>query len=104
MIFYAYVLVLVLSVLFVFATVFLPITVYSPTDLLAVHIGWPLAFIIQNQRPYAPSFPWQTHLYSVWENQIQILWLQLFLDIAIVFGVTSLATNYLVVLVKTNKR
>lgn len=46
MIFYAYVLVLVLSVLFVLGTVFLPITVYSPTDLLAVHIGWPLAFII----------------------------------------------------------
>lgn len=104
MIFYAYVLVLVLSVLFVFATVFLPIIVYSPTDLLAVHIGWPLAFIIQNQRPYAPSFPWQTHLYSVWENPIQILWLQLFFNIAIVFGITSLAINYLVILVKTNKR
>ena len=104
MIFYAYVLILVLSVLFVFATVFLPITVYSPTDLLAVYIGWPLAFIIQNQRPYAPSFPWQTRLYSVWENQIQILWLQLFFNIAIVFGVTSLAVNYLVILVKTNKR
>lgn len=104
MIFYAYVLVLVLSVLFVFATVFLPITVYSPTDLIAVYIGWPLAFIIQNQRPYAPSFPWQTRLYSVWENQIQILWLQLFFNIAIVFGVTSLAINFLVILVKTNKR
>lgn len=58
MIFSAYVVVLVLSVFFVLGTVFLLITVYSPTDLLAVHIGWLLAFIIQNQRPYAPSFPW----------------------------------------------
>lgn len=104
MIFYAYVFVLVLSVLFVLGTLFLPITVYSPIDLFQVHMGWPLAFLIQNQRPYAPSFPWQTHLYSVWENQIHILWLQLFLNIAIVFGVISLAINFMIFIVKTSRR
>lgn len=46
---------------------------------------------------YEPPLRWQTHLYSVWENTTQILWLQFFLNIAIVFGALILVVN----LVKT---
>lgn len=90
---YMYVVVLILSVLFVLASVFFPITVYSKTDLFEIKIGWPLAFVVQDQRTYPPPFPSQTHLYSVWENPTQILWLQFFLDIAIVFGAIILVLN-----------
>lgn len=85
-----YIFVIHLSVLFILASVFFPITVYSRSDLTQVRLGYPLAFVIQ-QQSYAPSsFPWQTHLYSVWENPTQILWLQFLVNIAIVFGVFSL--------------
>lgn len=88
-----YVVVLILSVLFVLASVFFPITVYSKSDLFEVKIGLPLAFIVQEQGGYGPSFPWQTRFYSVWENPTQILWLQFFLNIAIVFGGIILVLN-----------
>jgi hypothetical protein len=100
-----YVIVLVLSVLFVLTSGFFPITVYSKTDLFEVKIGWPLAFVVQDQRTYPPPFPSQTHLYSVWENQTQILWLQFFLDIAIVFGAIILGLNLIkAISVKTRRR
>ena len=44
-----YVVVLMLSVLFVLASVSFPISIYSEADLEQVQIGWPLAFIVQNQ-------------------------------------------------------
>lgn len=88
-----YVVVLILSVLFVLASVTFPITVYSKADLFEVKIGWPLAFIVQEQGGYGPYFPWQTRFYSVWENPTQVLWLQFLLNIAIVFGAIILALN-----------
>ena len=100
-----YVAVLILSILFVLVSVFLPITVYNRTDLVQVHLGWPLAFIVQEQSSYAPPFPWQTRLYSVWENPTQILWLRFFLNIAIVFGVFSSLLNFVkVIFLRTRKR
>lgn len=98
-----YILVLVLSVLFVLASVSFPVSIYSEADLVQVKIGWPLGFVVQDQSGYAfmlkeplgykPPLLWQTHLYSVWENTTQILWLQFFLDIAIVFGAIILVIN-----------
>lgn len=98
-----YVVVLILSILFVLASAFFPIPIYSKADLEQVQIGWPLGFVVQNQSGYAfmlkeplgykPPLRWQTHLYSVWENTTQILWLQFFLDIAIVFGAIILVLN-----------
>jgi hypothetical protein len=90
-------------VLFVLASVLFPVPIYSEADLVQVKIGWPLGFVVQDQSRYAfilkeplgykPPLLWQTHLYSVWENQTQILWLQFFLDIAIVFAAIILGLN-----------
>lgn len=98
-----YVVVLILSLLFVLASVFFPVPIYSKVDLEQVQIGWTLAFIVQNQinlafilrEPlgYKPPLLWQTHLSSVWENTTQIMWPQFFLDIALVFGAIILVIN-----------
>lgn len=100
---YMYVVVLILSVLFVLASAFFPIPVYSKADLEQVQIGLPLAFIVQNQinlafilrEPLGYQLPllWETRLKSVWENPTQILWPQFLLNIAIVFGVIILVLN-----------
>lgn len=95
---YMYIVVLILSLLFFLASVTFPITVYSKTDLFKVKIGWPLAFVVQDQRTYPPQFPSQTCLYSVWENPTQILWLQFLLNIAIVFGAIILGLNLIKVI------
>lgn len=98
-----YVVVLILSVLFVLASVSFPIPIYSEADLVQVKIGWPLGFIVQDQSRYGfilkeplgyqPPLLWQTHLYSIWENTTQVLWLQFLLNIAIVFGAIILVLN-----------
>ncbi|MBE9190875.1 hypothetical protein IQ230_11030 [Gloeocapsopsis crepidinum LEGE 06123] len=81
--------VLLLSVVTVLASAYIPVTVYSQANLSEVKLGLPLPFIVQNQN-YYPPFPWQTGLRSVWENPTQILWLVFFLDVFIVFGAFSL--------------
>lgn len=98
-----YIFILILSVLFVLASVSFPIPIYSEADLVQVKIGWSLGFVVQNQSRYAfmlkeplgyqPPLLWQTHLYSIWENTTQVLWLQFFLDIAIVFSAIILGLN-----------
>lgn len=99
-----YLVVIILSVLFVLASVFFPITVYSRSDLAQVEMSLPLAYIIQ-QQTYAPSFPWQTHLYSIWENPTKILWLHFFVNIAIIFGVFSLVLILVKeIFLRTNQR
>ncbi len=110
-----YIFVLILSVLFVLASVLFPVPIYSEADLVQVQIGWPLGFVVQNQSGYAfmleeplsykPPLRWQTHLYSVWENTTQILWLQFFLDIVIIFGALILVLNLVkVISLRTRKR
>lgn len=96
-----YLIILLLSVLFVLASVF-PITFYSINDLAQIEMGCSLMFIIQQQN-YTPSFPWQTHLYSVWEPN-KILWLQFFINIAIVFGVFNLVLSLVKAILKTSRR
>ena len=81
--------VLILSVILVFLSVSLPVTVYSQADLERVKLGLPLPFVIQNQG-INPPLPWQTSMRSVWENPTQILGPVFFLDVAIVFGIISL--------------
>lgn len=99
--------------LFVLASVLFPIPIYNEADLEQVQIGWPLGFVVQDQSRYAfmfkeplgykPPLRWQTHLSSVWENTTQILWLQLFLDIAIVFGTIILVLNLVKISLKTHR-
>ncbi len=97
--------ILILSVVLVLASVFLPVTVYRQTDLLQVRLGWPITFVIQDQGAYPLPFPAQTRLYSVWENPISVLWLQFFFDIAIVFSGVSLIGNLVkVVFLGTSRR
>lgn len=88
-----YVTAVMLSVLIVAASVFLPTTVYRESDLLRVGLGLPVRFVVQDQRGYAPPFPWQTRFYSPWENPTRIMWPQLLLNLVLVFGVVSLALH-----------
>jgi hypothetical protein len=84
---------MILSLILVLTSVYLPVPVYSQTELAQVNLGLPLPFLIQNQEYYPPSFPWQTSIRSVWENPIQVLWPQFFLNIVFVFGLLSLVLN-----------
>lgn len=98
-----YVFVLILSVLFVLTSILFPVPIYSEADLVQVKIGSPLGFVVQDQSGYAfmlreplgykPPLRWETHIYSVWENTTQILWLQFFLNVAIVFSAIILVLN-----------
>lgn len=110
-----YVVVLILSVVFVLASVLFPVPIYTEADLEQVKIGLPLKFVVQDQSRYAfileeplsyqPPLLWETHLYSVWENTTQILWLQFFLNIAIVFGALILVVNLVkAISLKTHRR
>ena len=78
------------SVLLVFTSVYLPVTVYSQAQLAGVKLGLVLPFVVQTQYINPPLFPWQTSIRSIWENPTQVLWPQFFLDVVIVFGGVSL--------------
>lgn len=100
-----YIALLIVSVVFVLTSLFFPVTVYIKAEFFEVPLGWPLAFVLQNQREYAPYFPWQTHIYSVWENPIRILWTKFFLNIAIVFGALSIVLNLIrAIILRTSRR
>lgn len=82
---------LIISILLVLTSGFLPVTVESQTDLAQVELGLPWPFIVQNQGQITPPlFPWQTSVRIPLENPTQILWSKLLLDVVTVFGVTSL--------------
>lgn len=80
-----YVVALMLSGLVVLASVFVPIVVSSTSDLVEVKLGGPLPFLLQEQTDYDLSWPWQVYFYSL-EIPTRILWPQLLLDVALVFG------------------
>lgn len=85
-----YTVVLVLSTLLVVASIFLPITVHSRTELSHVELGLPVGFVVQDQSRYSPPLPRQTRFYSPWENFTRVLWWRFLLDAAVVAGAISL--------------
>lgn len=86
--------IVILSVILVLTSVYLPVTVYSQLQLDRVKLGLLLPFVVQTQYINPPLFPWQTSIRSIWENPTQVLWPQFFLDVAIVFGGLSLVLKF----------
>lgn len=87
-----YIIILFLSGFLVLASLLWPVTVDNQADLEAVKFGLPIPFVTQAQK-VVPSFPWQTHLISLWENPAQANLLVFLLDVGIVFGTLSLILN-----------
>lgn len=76
---------LVLTFLFLFSSLFLPVTINRHEELSEIKLGIPIKFLIQDQSHYDPPLPWQVHLYSALENPTRILWQQFAISFIIVF-------------------
>lgn len=80
-----------ISVIIILSTLFLPVTINNQHDLVAVTMGKPIAFFIQDQSKIDPPFPWRTHIWSANENPSEILWVQflvsLVITVIIVYGI-----------------
>lgn len=87
--------IVLLSVILVFASVYLPVTVYSQAQLAEVKLGLPLPFVSQTQYINPRSFPWETSIRFVWENPTKVLWSLFFLDVFLIWGGVSIVMNFL---------
>ncbi|MBU4350716.1 hypothetical protein L6250_04200 [Candidatus Parcubacteria bacterium] len=76
---------LVLTFLFLFSSLFLPVTINKHEELSEIKLGLPINFLIQNQNQYDPPLPWQVHLSSALESPTNILWPQFISSFIIVF-------------------
>jgi len=79
----------VFSIILVFASIFIPVTVYNQNDLSPVLFGYPLKFVSQYQN-YNPPFPWRTSFSSPLEHPTHILWMELIINIVIVYAIVWL--------------
>jgi hypothetical protein len=77
---------LLLSGTLVLGSLFLPVRVETHQDLQQVRLGWPLAFVIQDQSKYEPPLPWWVRFYSPLEVPTWVLLPQLALNVPLVFG------------------
>ncbi len=82
-----------LSGLLVLASVFLPVSVATGSDLAQVGLGAPLPFVLQDQTIYDPPLPWRVRFYSPLEVPTWVLWPQFLPDVALVFGVIIFALH-----------
>lgn len=76
---------LVLTFLFLFSSLFLPVTINRQEELSEIRLGLPIKFLIQDQSHYDPPLPWQIHLSSALESPTRILWSQFAVSFIIVF-------------------
>ena len=76
---------LVLTFLFLFSSLFLPITINRHEELSEIKLGLPINFLIQDQSHYDPPLPWRVHLSSALESPTRILWPQFASSFIIVF-------------------
>lgn len=95
--------ILILSGFLVLASLLWPVTVCNQADLAAVKFRLPIPFVTQTQK-VVPSFPWQTHLISLWENPAQANLLIFLLDVGIIFGALSLILTLGKVVVRWSQR
>lgn len=87
----------VLSIIIVFATVYLPKTFNDPNALLNVKCGYPYSFMTFNSNRSLPDYAWTDS--CIWwlgegwyDGHVQFLLLWFLLDLIIVFGI--LFTSY----------
>ncbi len=76
---------LVLTLIFLFSSLFIPVTINRHEELSDIKLGLPLKFFIQDQSHYDPPLPWKVSISSALENPTEILWLQFVVSFAIVF-------------------
>lgn len=86
---------LALSIIVLFAFLFIPVTFSNHSELAEVKLGLPFNFIVQDQSHYDPPFPWTIRFLSIWENPTQILWPQFFLSFLIIFFAVFLVSRSL---------
>lgn len=92
---------IILSIILVFVSVYLPTTVFSQAELAGVKFGLPFSFIVQSQAYHPPFFPWQTSISSIWEHPIQIYFHVFFIDVVIVcLGILFLSKLLQVIAIK----
>lgn len=84
----------VLTFVLLFATLYIPVTVYTLDDLSQVKLGLPFSFIVQAQSK-SPPLPWQTAIAGFYENPTKVLWLPFFADFLIVFALLKVISKIL---------
>ncbi len=83
-----------LTLVLLFATLYIPVTVYTLDDLSHVRLGLPLAFVVQNQGK-SPPLPAQTSIAGFYENPTSVLWLPFFVDFTLTFSVLTVLSKKL---------
>jgi hypothetical protein len=93
-----------LALLVLVASLWLPVQVKTPQDMISVGHGYPIHFVFQDLRKYDPppdSYPRKFHIYSPWETPTEIRWVRLVASyVIIVFileGIFVLAASVIVV-------
>lgn len=92
---------LVMSVIIVFISLFLPVTVHSHEELREVRLGLPIHFVVQDQSRYDPPFPYPMRFYSNLEVPTRVNFIRLVLSIFLVFTVLD---SGLIILVSIKNR
>lgn len=72
--------------LFLFVSLFIPVTTSSESELSTLEFGKPFTFVTQDQSQYSPPFPWEMQYGIAREHPTRIHWPQFFLSLAIVGG------------------
>lgn len=89
--------ILLLSLIFVLISVFIPVEINNKKDQSNVELGLPLKFLKQDQTRLDPYFPVKVNIGSPWESSFRISWTNFFLSIVIVFIVV-----YLIFIISVN--
>ena len=76
---------LVLTFLFLFSSLFLPVIINRHEELSEIKLGLPIKFLTQDQSHYDPPLPWKVSMSSALENPTDIHWPQFIISFAIVF-------------------
>lgn len=75
------ILMIVVAVLILFLTLFIPSEVHSSSEMKTVALGYPFPFFIQDFSRYTPlTFPQKFGFGSPWEDPAKILWLNVLLS------------------------
>ncbi len=76
--------ILFLSIMIVWFSTLIPVTVYRQGELSPISFGYPFQFVHQYQT-YTPPFPWRTSIRTAMEHPTEIQWETLLIDIGIVY-------------------
>jgi len=81
---------LLLSFIFVLASVFIPAEINNKKEQLNVRLGLPLKFLKQDQTRLDPAFPVKVNINSPWESPTRISWIKFSFSVIFIFIVLYL--------------